>query len=119
MMELAMTEVMGTDFAWLNAGGIRDALPKGRLLARHVWNIMPFDNVVVVGRFKGRDLPTAVKAGRAIEPEREYSLAVTDFNVATQSSPTGMGSTGLVFPQEGPLLRDLFIDWIKKKQVLE
>ena len=119
MMERAMTEVMGTDFAWLNAGGVRDALPKGRLLARHVWNIMPFDNVVVVGKFKGRDLPTAVKAGRAIEPEREYSLAVTDFNVATQSSPTGMGSTGLVFPQEGPLLRDLFIDWIKKKQVLE
>jgi 5'-nucleotidase / UDP-sugar diphosphatase len=119
LMQRAMAEVMGTDFAWINAGGVRDVLPKGRLLARHVWNIMPFDNRVVMGRFKGRDLPTAVKEGRAIDPQREYSLAVTDFNVATQNSPTGMGSTGLVFPQEGPLLRDLFINWIRKKQVLE
>ena len=119
LMEQAMAEMMGTDFAWINAGGIRDVLPRGRLLARHVWNIMPFDNRVVTGKFKGRDLPRAVRAGRTIDPDREYTLAVTDFNVATQNSPAGMGSTGLVFPHEGPLLRDLFIDWIRKKRVLE
>jgi hypothetical protein len=30
-----------------------------------------------------------------------------------------LGTTGLAFPQTGPLLRDLLIEWVKKKKVLE
>jgi 2',3'-cyclic-nucleotide 2'-phosphodiesterase (5'-nucleotidase family) len=118
LMERAMAEMTGSQFAFINAGGVRDALPKGRLMARHVWNVMPFDNKVVVGTFKGRQLPPAVTRGRPVDPDRDYRFATSDFNAANQNAPGGFGTTGLVFPEEGGLLRDLFIDWIKKQQVL-
>src|SRR5580658_7987195 len=57
MMEDAMREKTGADFAFLNAGGVRDTLPKGPLKIRHAFDVMPFDNIVVYGQFKGRDLP--------------------------------------------------------------
>jgi 2',3'-cyclic-nucleotide 2'-phosphodiesterase (5'-nucleotidase family) len=112
----AMCRELGTDFAFVNAGGVRDILPKGRVLARHVWNIMPFDNRAVVGRFKGNQLPLSVTQGRNVDPNREYTLATTDFTAVNQSAPGELGSKGLMFPQEGPLLRDLLIDYIKKQK---
>src|SRR4051794_23421562 len=56
LIERAMREQTGADFAHMNQGGVRDIVPKGQLLVRHIWNIMPFDNMVVVGTFKGREL---------------------------------------------------------------
>ncbi|MBI3697705.1 MAG: bifunctional metallophosphatase/5'-nucleotidase, partial [Acidobacteria bacterium] len=118
LMAQAMADETGADFAFMNKGGVRDFIPQGPLLARHIWNIMPFDNRVLVGRFKGSQLPRAVTDGRPVDPDREYTLAVNDFTAANQS--TEMGSNGLVFPSTpGPLQRDLLIDWIKKKKVLQ
>lgn len=117
LMERAMTDETGADLAFMNPGGIRDRLPKGRLLARHVWNIMPFDNTVVVGKFRGSQLPASVTAGRSINPSREYTLAVSDFTAINQKEQ--MGTTGLVFPKTGPLLRDMLIQWIKKRKIVE
>jgi len=119
LIERAMMEETGADFAFMNQGGVRDKLPEGRLLARNIWNVMPFDNIVVVGRFPGSKLPANVLAGRVVDPQREYSLAVTDFTAANQSAPAQLAATGLEFPQTGPLLRDLLIDWVKKKKVVE
>ncbi len=118
LMERAMAEMTGSDFAFINQGGIRDILPKGRLMARHVWNVMPFDNLVVAGTFKGSQLPDAVTRGRAVDPNRNYRFATSEFNPAKQKADGGMGTTGLVFPEQGGLLRDLFIEWIKKQKVL-
>lgn len=119
LMEQAMREEMGVDFAYMNLTGVRDNLPRGRVLARNVWNIMPFDNKTVVGKFKGSELPDVVKAGQAIDPDREYKLAVSDFTATNASERKLLGITGREFPPEGPLLRDILIAWIKKKGVLE
>ena len=117
LIEQAMVEAMGADFGFMNPGGVRDRLPQGRLLARHVWNVIPFDDKVLVGRVRGSQLPAAVTAGRSIDPQRDYKLAVNDFTAVNQK--TQMGTTGLEFPETGPLLRDLLIDWIKKRKVIE
>ena len=117
LIERAMRDEIHVDFAFLNRGGVRDTLPAGRILARHAWNIMPFDDRVVIGRFKGKDLPAVVTEGKTIEPEKEYSLAVTDF--ISENQKTAFGATGLVFPQTGPLLRDVLIDWIRKQKVIQ
>jgi 2',3'-cyclic-nucleotide 2'-phosphodiesterase (5'-nucleotidase family) len=117
LMEQAMAEETGADFAFMNLGGVRGFLPKGTLLARHVWTVMPFDNRVVVGTIRGRDLPKAVRDGRLIESEREYTLAVPDFVAVNQK--TQFGVEGLEFPRVGRLQRDVFIDWIRRKKVLE
>lgn len=117
LIERATREEMHVDFSVMNLSGVRAALPAGPLLARHVWNVHPFDNRVLVSRFKGKDLPAEVRQGRNIDPEREYTLAVNDFIAANQ--PTELGAGGLQFPQAGPLQRDLLIAWIKKRKVIE
>ena len=117
LIEKAMAEETGADLAFMNTGGIRDFLPRGRLLARHVWNVMPFDNRIVVGRFKGSKLPQLITEGASIDPDREYTLAVNDFTAANQG--VELHVEGLQFSTTGPLHRDLMISWIKKKKVLE
>jgi len=119
LIERAMAEETGTDLAFMNQGGVRDKLPQGRILARHIWNIMPFDNLVVMGTFAGDKLPPAVVMGRTIDPQRQYTLAVSDFTAANQNAHGQLGTTGLVFPRTGPPLRDLLIDWVKKQKVIE
>jgi 5'-nucleotidase / UDP-sugar diphosphatase len=118
LVERAMVEVMKTDFAFINNGGLRDILPRGRLLARHIWNIMPFDNIVVVARVKGSKLPPVIVKGRHIDPQHVYTVASTDFTAANQTGPSQLGTGGLAFTTDGPLLRDLLIDWIKTKKVV-
>jgi 5'-nucleotidase / UDP-sugar diphosphatase len=118
LMERAIREQTGADFAFINQGGVRDGLPKGRLRLRHIWQIMPFDNVVLVGTFKGRDLP-AVVLDRKVEPDREYTLAVTDFTAANQNTRENLRTTGLQFPHDAGLLRDVLLDWFRKKKLIE
>ncbi len=119
MLEQAMMEATGADFSWMNAGGVRDILPKGQLLLRYVWNIMPFDNLVVWGTFKGRDLPAVVTAGHQIDPDKDYKLAVSDFTAANQDSAENLRSKGLEFPNQAGLVRDALADWIRKRKVIE
>jgi 2',3'-cyclic-nucleotide 2'-phosphodiesterase (5'-nucleotidase family) len=119
MVERAMCEQTGSDLAWVNLGNIRDVVPAGPMLARAIWNILPFDNAVVIGRFKGSQLPPKVREGHAIEPDREYTLAVTDFTAANQASNDQLGVSGLEFPKITNMQRDMVIEWIKKKKILE
>jgi 5'-nucleotidase / UDP-sugar diphosphatase len=119
LMEQAMRDETGADFAFMNLGGVRDNLPKGQILVRNIWDIMPFDNRVVFGKFKGRDLPAVVLGDRKVDPERMYTLAVSDFTAANQASPENLRTTGLKFPGDGGLFRDLLVDWFRKKKVIE
>jgi 2',3'-cyclic-nucleotide 2'-phosphodiesterase (5'-nucleotidase family) len=119
LIEQAMRTQTGADFAFMNFGGVRDIIPKGQLMERNIWDIMPFDNRVVVGTFKGRDLPAVVLGGRQVEPGRDYTLAVTDFTAANQSTPENLRTTGLKFPHDAGLLRDVLLDWFRKKKVIE
>jgi 2',3'-cyclic-nucleotide 2'-phosphodiesterase (5'-nucleotidase family) len=119
LIEQAMRTQTGADFAFMNQGGVRDVVPKGQLLARHIWDIMPFDNRVVVGTFKGRDLPAVVLGGRKVEPGREYTLAVSDFTAANQGSEENLRTSGLQFPNDVGLLRDILIDWFRKTKTID
>jgi 5'-nucleotidase / UDP-sugar diphosphatase len=119
LMERAMRAETGADFAFMNQGGVRDILPEGPLLVRHIWNIMPFDNLVVFGKFRGKDLPKVVVGDRQVEPDKEYTLAVSDFTAANQSAASQLQTAGLKFSSDGPLLRDLLIDWFRKTKVVE
>jgi 2',3'-cyclic-nucleotide 2'-phosphodiesterase (5'-nucleotidase family) len=119
LVERAMCEQTGSDLAWVNLGNIRDVVAAGPVLARAIWNILPFDNAVVIGKFKGSQLPTKVRDGHSIDPDREYTLATTDFTAANQASPDQLGVIGLEFPKIAAMQRDMVIDWIKKKKVLD
>ncbi len=119
LIERALREETHADFAWMNLGSIRDILPQGQLLERHIWNIMPFDNEVVVGTFRGRDLPPKVAGGRKLDPDREYTLAVSDYTAANQGTDENLGTSGLQFPRDAGPLRGMLIDWFRKQKVVE
>jgi 2',3'-cyclic-nucleotide 2'-phosphodiesterase (5'-nucleotidase family) len=119
LIQRAMAEETGSDFAWVNLGNIRDVIPAGPVLARAIWNILPFDNAVVIGKFKGSQLPPKVREGQSIDSDREYTLATTDFTASNQASKDQFGVSGLAFPKIAALQRDMVIGWIKKKKILE
>lgn len=119
LIERALRDETGADFAFVNAGGVRDGLPQGQLQERDIWNIMPFDDQVAVGTFKGKDLPPVVLGGRTVDPGRDYTLAVSDFTAANQATAENLQTTGLKFPNEVGVMRDLILDWFRKKKVIE
>jgi 5'-nucleotidase/UDP-sugar diphosphatase len=119
VVEQAMAEQTGADLAFENKGGVRDVLPAGPILVRTIFNILPFDDRLVMGTFKGSQLPAAVREGHAIDPNREYTLVTTDFMAANQASPSELNAHGMVFPKTGALQRDAMIEWVRKKKVIE
>ena len=122
LMERAMMDRFPSDFSFTNLGGVRDTIPQGLLLARHVWNVMPFDNHVVVAEIPGDQLmtladpsrPVKVAGNAKLDPKRTYRLVTTDFLISSWSD------RGQKFPviDQGVLLRDVLIDWIKQRKVI-
>lgn len=119
MIEQAMAEATGADFAFITTGDIRNTLPQGKLLARSIWNMLPFEDHVVVGSFKGRELPPAITARHPVEPDKEYKVAVTQFLATNQASPSQLSATGLKFPVIGPKQRDAMLTWVNKKKIID
>ncbi len=109
-IEQALREKTGADLAYMNSGGIRDSMPAGPMLERHVWNILPFDNEVVEAVVTGSDVPEEVAEGLA--PNKLYRLVTNDF-VAGQ-----WAGRNLDFKPTGKTLRGLFLEWVKERQVL-
>lgn len=111
LIEKVMREAVGADIAYMNRGGIRDRLPEGELLARHVWNVLPFGNTIYVGSFKGSSLPQPL-SGISVDPGREYVVATNSF----------IGDrwieNGFKLEDRGILVRDALIDWIKREKVV-
>jgi 2',3'-cyclic-nucleotide 2'-phosphodiesterase (5'-nucleotidase family) len=118
LMERAVAEETGSDLVFINEGNVRDALPKGRLLARHIWDIFPFENHIVIGKFKGSQLPKVITDRGGIDPDREYTFATTDYTMQNQFLPDELNTRGMVFPRVERLERDVIISWIRKKKVL-
>lgn len=115
LMERAMCETVGADLAYMNAGGVRDVLKTGVLRKRNLWTIMPFDNMLVAAKFKGSQLPEAITKRYPVDPDREYTVAISDFTAQTEA----VQNWKLEFPVVGPLLRDVLIDWFAKKKTIE
>jgi 2',3'-cyclic-nucleotide 2'-phosphodiesterase (5'-nucleotidase family) len=120
VIEKAMAAESGADIGWINNGNVRDFLPAGTILARNIWNILPFDNYIVVGTFRGGDLPEPIRREYPdLVADRMYKVATTDFTAANQESRDQLGVSGLKFPTKGPLQRDAVIEWIRKQKVLD
>jgi len=121
LIETVMRDGTGAELAHMNRGGIRDILPEGELLARHVWNATPFGNTVVTTEISGRRLiemhETVLQrepiAGYAsLDPDRQYRLVTIDFR-AGQWRDRGVD---LQWTDTGVLLRDMIIAWIAARE---
>ncbi|MDO4781888.1 MAG: 5'-nucleotidase [Capnocytophaga felis] len=131
------------DFVLLNWGGIRSDLPKGDVTVGTVYNLMPFENKLVVLEMKGeklyemtRYLIKAKKAhplsnqvklhitqkgdikvftinGKTVNPDETYVVATSDYLMH--------GGDGMIFFQNSIsayetdyLIRNVLIDYFKK-----
>jgi 2',3'-cyclic-nucleotide 2'-phosphodiesterase (5'-nucleotidase family) len=113
LIEQIMREATGADLAYMNEGGIRDAIPEGEIRARHVWNLEPFGNLIAFGRLKGSQLPPEMAEGRRIDPNRDYLVATNDFTAEKWAEQ------GIQLDERGEEIRELMIAWIKRKKVIE
>ena len=119
LMEQAVLEEMQADFTHQNRGGVRDILRKGVIRQREWFNIMPFDNAMMVANVRGSQVSEALRVGRPVEPESQYVVALTDYAVNNPILRDELGLDGMQFRPTGLLLRQLLIDWTRKKTVLE
>ena len=120
-IEQAMRDRTGAQFAEMNAGGVRDILPEGQLMARDIWNIMPFDNMLVVGKVPGKLIPDSIRGITEIDPEKLYSVASSDFLIEgwRNSKEQKLRDFGAAMPLEGPYLRDALLDWVRAKKTVD
>lgn len=128
------------DAALINIGGIRTTIGKGDILLKNVFEVMPFENEVIIVKMKGSDLQglfdyyakTQVNNpvshlyietnngqltktlinGKEVNPNQDYYVATSDY-LALGGDNMKFFSKGESIPT-GIKLRDLFIDYFKK-----
>ncbi|UWX59077.1 5'-nucleotidase C-terminal domain-containing protein [Chryseobacterium oranimense] len=128
------------DAALINIGGIRTTIGKGDILLKSVFEVMPFENEVIIVKMKGSDLQglfdyyakTQVNNpvshlyietnngqltksqinGKSVNPSQDYYIATSDY--------LALGGDNMKFFSKGESistgirLRDLFIEYFKK-----
>ena len=133
-------ECIYIDFCLLNYGGIRSTIGVGDILNKHVFEVMPFENELVLVKMKGSDLQglfqyyletqknnpvshfyieteagkinKSLVNGENINPEKIYYIATSDY--------LALGGDNMKFFSSGEMistgikLRDLFIEYFKK-----
>lgn len=117
-IESVMLRKTGADFAHMNQGGVRDILPEGQILARHIWNIMPFDNAMVVAKVAGKKIPGFIRGAQTLDPEKLYSVVTIDFLVEAwrNAQDPALQDFGRALPLDGPMLRDVLIEAVRQGQ---
>ena len=78
-------EKMNIDICLLNSGGIRSILPKGNVTARNAFEIMPFENSLVIIALKGEQILEMVDyfiAEKKPHPLAGITFAIDKDNVA-------------------------------------
>ncbi|OBW41383.1 Trifunctional nucleotide phosphoesterase protein YfkN precursor [Chryseobacterium sp. MOF25P] len=128
------------DAALINIGGIRTTIGKGDILLKNVFEVMPFENEVIIVKMKGSDvqglfdyyaktqvnnpvshlyietnngqLTKTLINGKVVDPNQDYYIATSDY-LALGGDNMKFFSKGESIPT-GIKLRDLFIDYFKK-----
>lgn len=132
------------DAAVINIGGIRTSIGKGDIMIRNVFEVMPFENEIVIVKFKGTDIqgifdyyekyqknnPVSklyietennklIKGlinGEKIIPTKDYYIATSDY--------LALGGDNMKFFEKGEMIstglkmRDIFMDYFKKNPTI-
>ena len=109
LVERAIREKTGAELAYMNRGGVRDGLPRGRVTIRDVWNVLPFDNMLVEATVLGEHLPLEATEGRGVQARRRYRFVTNDF-VAGQ-----WRDLGIRFRRTDRELRGTFLEWVRER----
>lgn len=128
------------DAALINIGGIRTTIGKGDIMLKNVFEVMPFENEVIIVKMKGTDLQglfdyyaktqvnnpvshlyietkdgqlhQSLINGKKIDTDKDYYIATSDY-LALGGDNMKFFAKGESIPT-GIKLRDLFIEYFKK-----
>ncbi|OWK73670.1 bifunctional NAD pyrophosphatase/5'-nucleotidase [Flavobacteriaceae bacterium JJC] len=129
----------GVDGAVINIGGIRTTIGKGDILTKHIYEVMPFENEVMIVKMKGADLQglfdyylktqknnpvshlvietdngvitNALVNGQKIDSNKMYYIATSDYLALGGDNMAFFGKGEVI--ATGIKLRDLFIEKFK------
>lgn len=129
----------GVDAAVINIGGIRSTIGAGDILTKSIYEVMPFENEVIIVKMKGSDLKglfdyylktqknnpishlyietengMTVKElinGKEVEPTKMYYIATSDYLALGGDNMAFFGKGELI--PTGIKLRDLFLEKFK------
>jgi 2',3'-cyclic-nucleotide 2'-phosphodiesterase (5'-nucleotidase family) len=111
------------DVGYLPRIGVRDGIPEGRLLARHMWNVSPLDDRMVTVEIEGarllqwldREQPPSIRPEvGAIAAGRWYRVATTDLIGQRWAD----NDPKVRMTEQRVLLGDLLVDWVKERGVI-
>jgi len=63
----AMRESTNADVAFMNSGGIRSNIPRGKITMEHVFSLLPFDNALVTMYLKGEHILNILEHSAKLE----------------------------------------------------
>lgn len=86
------------DIVLLNHGGIRTIIPKGNITARTAYEIMPFENSLVVVALKGEQIEELLSY--FIAEKKPHPLYGISFTIDKDNKPTKILIQGKPFDQE-------------------
>ncbi|WP_332020514.1 5'-nucleotidase [Kaistella sp.] len=129
----------GVDAAVINVGGIRSSIGAGDILTKHVYEVMPFENEVVIVKMKGSDLQElfdyylktqknnpvshlyietdndkvikGLVKGKEVIETQDYYIATSDYLALGGDNMAFFGKGELI--STGLRLRDLFLEKFK------
>jgi len=148
VLEMTIKSVEGStyspDFCLLNYGGLRHPLPKGIITLSDVYQLMPFQNEVVILELKGGQVDSlfnyiarsggqpiagcklevnnyqylsATINGKAFDKTKNYFLVTSDY-LANGGDRMSFLKTPIATYKTGLLLRNAMIDYIKEKTAM-
>lgn len=109
MIERSLRETTGAQIAFMNRGGVRDSLSEGTVMARDIWNILPFDNALVEATVRGDSLPEEARAGHDLDPGRMYTFVTNDYVAGLPEF------AAIDFTARELTLRDAVLNWVKAR----
>ena len=131
------------DCAITNSGGLRSPIFKGDITIGSVFQLMPFQNQVVVAKFSGKDfvalvreiaekggepvsgltivstngIVTAYVGEEAVVDHRDYTIATIDYLLKGGGRLETM-SRGTIVQDTGVLLREAIIEYIERNKTI-
>ena len=132
------------DMAVVNIGGMRCEWRRGDITKRSVFELMPFDNRLVVLTLKGEDLLELCQVfaevggegvaglrmqaedsqlidaqieGRSVEPEAYYTVATSDYLSGGTDGMTPLSNYVDIWDSD-LLIRDLYLDYVKEQKTV-
>ncbi|MGZ3885005.1 MAG: 5'-nucleotidase C-terminal domain-containing protein [Bacteroidia bacterium] len=130
-------ELQKNHVAFINRGGLRASLPKGNVTVGNIYELMPFDNSMVVLKIKGTKLKECIEAsarngkllgwnlsyivknekpeqvlvlGQPVDENAEYTIVTTDY-LANGGDDSGFFLQPLSYEAENIKLRDVIISY--------